>query len=123
MAKEFGIEVYADAEGTVPFTDWLLKLKDAKARAKIAARIDRASHGNFGDWKQVKGAKGVFEMREHYGPGYRIYYAIPGGVVVLLLAGSTKRDQKRMIAAAKVRLSDYFERSKDDDNKDKEEEG
>ncbi len=68
--------------------------------------------GNFGDWKDIKGAKGVFEMREHYGPGYRIFYAVVGKKVVLLLAGSTKKDQKKTIAKAKEYLTDYVERTK-----------
>ncbi len=89
-----------------------MNLKDERAQAKIRARIIRASFGNFGDWKDIKGAKGVFEMRENYGPGYRIFYAVVGKKVVLLLAGSTKKDQKKTIAKAKEYLTDYVERTK-----------
>ena len=55
--------------------------------------------------------KGLFEMREDYGPGYRIYYAIIHGEIVLLLAGSIKADQNKMIAVAAERLADYERRS------------
>lgn len=113
--KQYHIEEYADRNGKTPFKDWLLDLKDAVVRAKLTARIDRASHGNFGDWKRIKNAPGVFEMREHYGPGYRIFYTVIGQKIVLLLAGSLKRDQKKAIAAAKQRLVDYTERQKDND--------
>ncbi|NOY28671.1 MAG: type II toxin-antitoxin system RelE/ParE family toxin [Planctomycetes bacterium] len=112
--KQYGIEEYADRDGKMPFRDWLLRLKDVVARAKLTARIDRAAHGNFGDWKTIKNAPGVFEMREHCGPGYRIFYAVIGQKIVLLLAGSAKRDQKKAIALAKQRLADYEERKKND---------
>ena len=114
MKQMYDIEVYEDAKGKAPFEDWLLKLKDKIAKVKIHARIDRASLGNFGDWKEIKGAKGIFEMREHYGQGYRLFYTIRGKKIVLLLAGSTKKDQNRTIAKAKEYLAEY-ERSQDHD--------
>jgi putative addiction module killer protein len=113
--KKYEVEEYATGEGVKPFGEWLLGLRDSLAKAKLLARINRAAHGNFGDWKSIKNAPGLFEMREHYGPGYRIYYAIVQGKLILLLAGSTKRDQNAMIAAAKKRLADYQERSQDDE--------
>jgi len=91
----------------MPFRDWLLRLKDVVARAKLTARIDRAA-------KAIKNAPGVFEMRVHCGPGYRIFYAMIGQKVILLLAGSAKRDQRKAIALAKQRLADYMERKKND---------
>lgn len=103
----YEIEDYVTPNGKSPFTDWLLDLKDGVARAKLTARIDRAAHGNFGDWKPLTGAKGVFEMRENYGPGYRIFYGIIGRKVILLLAGSAKKDQNRTVAKAKNYLADY----------------
>lgn len=122
--KQYEIEEYVDPGGKKPFGDWLLRLKDAVARAKLTARIDRAAYGNFGDWKAIKNAPGVFEMREHYGPGYRIFYAKVGQKIVLLLAGSTKRDQKKAIAIAKERLAHYAktkhaEREKNDGKESK----
>lgn len=115
--KQYDVEEYVEPDGKVPFREWLLNLKDGTARAKVTARIDRASHGNFGDWKALKNAKGVFEMREHYGPGYRIFYALIGNKMILLLAGSAKKDQKKMIALASRRLLTYEARRKDDDQR------
>tara|TARA_B100000315_G_C14448823_1_gene528119 strand:+ start:695 stop:1033 length:339 start_codon:yes stop_codon:yes gene_type:complete len=109
--QQYDIEEYETITGKAPFGKWLLNLKDEMAQAKIHARIRRASFGNFGDWKDIKGAKGVFEMREHYSPGYRIFYAVVGKKLVLLLAGSTKKDQKKTIAKAKEYLADYLERT------------
>ncbi|MGL4513376.1 MAG: type II toxin-antitoxin system RelE/ParE family toxin [Lacipirellulaceae bacterium] len=117
MIKKYEVEEYVAEDGSAPFGEWITALKDAKARFKLAARIDRAAFGNFGDWKAIAGASGLFEMREHYGPGYRIYYAIDQGKVIVLLAGSTKSDQQKVIATAKARLADHRQRSKEDDEK------
>lgn len=108
----YAIEEYVAANGKSPFAVWYGGLKDKVAKAKLAARIDRAAHGNFGDWKSLSGAKGVFEMREHHGSGYRIFYGLVGGRVILLLAGSTKKDQNKMLAKATEYLADYQKRRK-----------
>ena len=107
MGKQYSVVEYVTTHGKSPFGKWLLGLKDKRAKIKLHARIRRASLGNFGDWKDVKGAKGLFEMREHYGQGYRIFYTIIDNKIILLLAGSTKRDQNRTIAKAKDYLADY----------------
>jgi len=78
------------SNGKSPFSEWLLGLKDERAQAKVRARINRAAFGNFGDWKILKRTKNLFEMREHYNPGYRIFYSFAGRKIILLLAGSTK---------------------------------
>ncbi len=65
--EQYDIEEYETVDGKVPFGEWLLNLKDKMARAKIRARIRRASFGNFGDWKDIKGTQRIFEMRENYG--------------------------------------------------------
>lgn len=86
------------------FDAWLLGLKDRLGKAQIALRLDRAIKGNFGDCEPV--GEGVSEMRIHYGPGYRIYFARRGAVLYLLLIGgdkgSQKRDIKRAIAMART---------------------
>jgi putative addiction module killer protein len=62
------------------------------------ARIDRAGLGNFGDCAPV--GEGVSEMRIHYGPGYRVYFAQRGFEVVILLAGGDKSSQPKDIVRA-----------------------
>lgn len=70
-------------------------------------RIQRLSlTENFGDAKPVD--DGVFEMRIDYGPGYRLYYALRGKELVLLLVGGDKSSQQRDIAKAK-RLNQEYE--------------
>jgi putative addiction module killer protein len=111
MAR-YEIETYIAENGSAPFEIWVHSLRDTKARLVIAARIERASIGDFGDWKSIKGAKGIFEMRIHHAQGFRIFYTIVGQKVVLLLAGSTKQDQDRTIAKAREYLSDYIGKAK-----------
>ena len=65
------------------FGDWLARVKDPRAKAKIAVRINRLAAGNFGDCKAL--GRGVCELRIDWGPGYRVYYAMVGAVCVLLL--------------------------------------
>ena len=78
---------------------WHANLKDARARAKINLRIEQVKLGNFGDFKFV--VDGIYEMRIHYGPGYRIYYTKKDDIVVLLLAGGDKSTQQKDIDKAK----------------------
>jgi putative addiction module killer protein len=74
----------------------------------VLARIRSAELGNFGDHKPLGG--GLFEMRIHYGPGYRLYYARREDVVYLLLMGGSKATQARDIK----RANDMLENSKRD---------
>jgi putative addiction module killer protein len=84
------IEEYVTEDGTSPFTDWLQGLKDTRTRMRLLARLDRASLGNLGDWKALSDAEGMVELRDHYGPGYRLYVSFVGRKIILLLGGSTK---------------------------------
>jgi putative addiction module killer protein len=85
---------------TTAFIDWLTGLRDLQARVRIAKRIDRLAQGNFGDAKSV--GDGVSELRFAFGPGYRVYYTVRGGVVVILLSGGDKGSQARDIERAKA---------------------
>lgn len=83
---------------TEVFDAWFAGLRDKQAEKRIQARIRRAELGNFGDSAPV--GEGVSEMRVHYGPGYRVYYAQRGMEIVILLAGGDKSTQSKDIAAA-----------------------
>ena len=80
------------------FDEWLARLKDEKAKARVAARIDRLAHGNPGDVKPVGGR--VSELRIDYGPGFRVYFTRRGKAVIILLAGGDKGSQEKDIRAA-----------------------
>jgi putative addiction module killer protein len=100
---------YPTASGRDVFGEWLSELRDVRTRAKIVARIDRLSAGNFGDCKALRG--GLFELRIDWGPGYRVYYALAGKEYVLLLGGGDKRKQSSDIKRALEYLKDYRERT------------
>ncbi|MEI6703072.1 MAG: type II toxin-antitoxin system RelE/ParE family toxin [Deltaproteobacteria bacterium] len=53
---------------------------------------------------------GVKELKIDYGPGYRVYYAIDGETVVLLLIGGDKKSQQRDIETAVEYLKSHKER-------------
>lgn len=84
---------------TETFKDWLAKLRDRRAAAKIAARLARLELGNFGDAEPV--GEGVTELRVHFGPGYRVYVVPRGEVLVVALCGGDKSSQDRDIKRAK----------------------
>ena len=85
---------------TDEFDGWLSKLRDAKGKARIAARIRSAEMGNLGDVEPV--GEGISEMRIHYGPGYRVYFKKKGKVLIVLLLGGDKSSQSRDIKKAKA---------------------
>jgi putative addiction module killer protein len=85
---------------TEAFQDWMRSLGDANARSRINARIVRLAGGLFGDVKPV--GDGVSELQIDVGPGYRIYFAQRGRVLVILLCGGDKSSQRRDIARAKA---------------------
>ena len=83
------------------FDAWLSGLKDGmtqKRRSACGAMVgfiaaepllrDGSIVGNLGDIKQV--GEGVFEMREFFGPGWRLYYAQRGAVLIVMLGGGDK---------------------------------
>ena len=82
------------------FDRWLSRLRDRRAVARIAARLDRLASGNPGDAQPV--GDGVSELRINYGPGYRVYFIQRGPVLIILLCGGDKSSQDRDIKQAKV---------------------
>lgn len=91
-----------ELRSTQTFRRWLSGLKDATVRNKVLSRLDRASNGNFGDFKAID--SGLYELRLTFGAGLRIYYTNQNGQVVLLLAGGDKSSQQRDIEKAKAIL-------------------
>ncbi|WP_366143474.1 type II toxin-antitoxin system RelE/ParE family toxin [Rhodoferax sp.] len=72
-------------DGSVPLTDWLSTLRDLQAKTAIRRRIDRFGAGNPGSSRSLR--SGVSELKIDMGPGYRVYYALHGQTIVLLLCG------------------------------------
>lgn len=91
---------------TEAFKDWLFGLKDGLTHRRLARRLEKAQNGNLGDVKPV--CNGVFEMREHFGPGWRMYYVKRGSVLIVMLGGGEKSSQSADVAKA-VKLAATIE--------------
>jgi putative addiction module killer protein len=79
---------------------WLTSGRKPESRCGSSRR----RKGNLGDCASV--GDGIFEMRIHYGPGYRVYFSRRGKVVYLLLCGGgSKSTQKGDIKRAKAMLA------------------
>jgi putative addiction module killer protein len=89
----FELRHYLTPDGKDLIDEWLRQLRDGQGKAAIIRRLNRLEQGNFGDFKPLR--DGVHELRIDVGPGYRVYYARAGKVVMLLLCGGTKRTQDR----------------------------
>jgi putative addiction module killer protein len=85
-------------EQTESFANWHSSLRDLRAKTAIARRIERAQNGNLGDIKPV--GENVSEMRIDIGAGYRVYFTVRKGVLVILLAGGDKSTQQADIQRA-----------------------
>ncbi len=103
------LRVYITEQNCEPFSEWLVSLRDGKARAKIRVRLDRVSQGNLGDCRSV--GEGLQELRIDYGPGYRVYFGQEGAAIVLLLCGGDKNTQAKDIETAKRYWNEYRRRT------------
>lgn len=108
----FKIDYYVTDAGRKPFKEWIEALRDVQGRAKIRIRLDRARLGNLGDNRSI--GEGVHELRINYGPGYRVYYGLEDGRLILLLLGGDKSSQAKDITNAKKFWKDYQGRTNHD---------
>jgi putative addiction module killer protein len=99
-------------EQTIGFDRWLRTLRDREGQLRIRKRLVRLSNGHFGDCKSV--GTGVHELRMFFGPGYRIYFARRGDIVILLLAGGDKDSQADDIVRAKALTEEFDDGNKND---------
>jgi len=83
---------------TDDFDAWLAAITDGSLKSLVLRRIAQARLGNFGDHKWI--GSGVFEMRIHYGSGWRLYYAQEGRYLYLLLSAGSKSSQRKDIQKA-----------------------
>jgi putative addiction module killer protein len=92
---------------TETFRKWRVRLKEDRARAVIASRLDRLAFGNAGDVKPV--GQGISELRVDYGPGYRIYFHKRGNTIMILLCGGDKSTQAKDIKTAQRLAKEWSE--------------
>ena len=91
---------------TAEFDAWLASIKDSMTRIRLAKRLDKAQRGLLGGVEPV--GEGVCEMREFFGPGWRMYFVERKGIIIVMLGGGDKSSQQADIAAA-IALSKSFE--------------
>ncbi|CAM5778862.1 type II toxin-antitoxin system RelE/ParE family toxin [Ottowia pentelensis] len=83
---------------TEHFTQWINGLRDLPTRIRLLRRLGKAARGQLGDVKPV--GQGVWEMREFFGPGWRMYYVRQGGTLIVMLGGGDKASQQADIRHA-----------------------
>jgi putative addiction module killer protein len=83
---------------TPQFDQWMSGIRDGMTARRLQTRLRKAMLGNLGDVKPV--GSGVWEMRESFGPGWRMYYVLRGAVLVVMLGGGDKSSQKADIGKA-----------------------
>ncbi len=106
----YEIRHYLTPNGKDIFMEWRRKLRDTAAKIVVDRRVNRMELGNFGDHKFCR--DGVWELRIDTGPGYRVYYALTGTEIVLLLTGGDKHTQARDIDHACEYWLDWQERTR-----------
>jgi len=106
MVEPYEIQEYVGPEGKNPFRDWFDKLGH-QSMVRVTARIQRMRLGNLGDNRHL--GKGLAEARIDLGPGYRIYYGIAAGRLILLVGGGDKSSQSRDISKAFRHWQKYLE--------------
>ena len=87
----YEVRYYLTDAGHDVFVDWVERLRDETAKLAVARRVNRLGAGNFGDHAYCR--EGVWELRIDVGAGYRVYYAIAGRAVLMLLGAGNKRSQ------------------------------
>jgi putative addiction module killer protein len=108
----YEIRHYLTVDGKDVFLDWMRQLPDVGARIAIDRRVNRIELGNFGDHKFCR--DGVWEMRVDVGAGYRVYYAIAGKQIILLLCAGNKRSQQADIKRACSYWGEWQTRASDE---------
>jgi putative addiction module killer protein len=106
---EIAIRSFVETSGRVPFQIWLDAL-DRQAQAKIDVALYRLTQGNRSHVKGLGGS--VAELKVDFGPGYRVYFGQDGDVLIILLAGGTKKRQREDIMTAKARWVEYKARKR-----------
>lgn len=102
--RQWEIQKYILDNGVCPFDEWFNTL-DVQTQARIDVRLDRVRLGNLGDTKSV--GEGIYELRFHFGSGYRVYFGIIRKQIILLLVGGDKKRQNKDIKMAQKLWNAY----------------
>lgn len=96
---------------TEDFELWINHLRDRPTRIRLLRRLEKAQRGLLGDVSSV--GEGVFEMREFFGPGWRMYYLHQADAIIIMLGGGDKSSQSDDIKAAKLLAAQVREEEND----------
>lgn len=102
------VEEYIREDASNPYKQWFDSLS-AQAAAKVTVAKLRMTLGNT---SSIKWFDGMGEYVIDWGPGYRIYLAKDGDMLIVLFGGGTKRGQQRDIDKARALLVEYKARKK-----------
>lgn len=97
------VEEYIREDGSSPYQVWFEGL-DVQAAAKVAVAKVRLQLGNTSN---VEWFRGIGECKIDWGPGYRIYLMQDGATLLILLGGSSKKNQQKAIEQALVLRAEY----------------
>ncbi|MBR1424052.1 type II toxin-antitoxin system RelE/ParE family toxin [bacterium] len=100
---------YTTNDGRCPYDEWLTSL-DNKIKSIIENRIERLIDGLYGDCKKLSNSS-LSELRFFIGKGYRVYFKDLTNILVIIIAGSDKKNQKQIIKQAENYLKDFIERN------------
>ena len=81
------------------FDHQLNQLRDRSTRTRLLRRLEKAQRGLLGDVNSV--GDGVYEMREFFGSGQRMYYLQLDKTLIIMLGGGNKSSQAKDIVAAR----------------------
>ena len=90
---------------TQQFSTWLNSIRNQRDKFRLLIRLDRTSRGNLGNIKSL--GAGLFEMREFFGPGWRMYFFEPHKGQLIMLSAGTKASQARDIFRPKHTMQEF----------------
>ncbi|MBO6088233.1 type II toxin-antitoxin system RelE/ParE family toxin [bacterium] len=100
---------YTATNGKCPFREWLDTLDNIEQKIITRRLLRLAQYDNFGDCKSLQNSE-LSELRFITNKGYRVYYKELDTIIVLILAGGDKSDQKRTIDKANKYYYEFKER-------------
>lgn len=101
---------YKTIKNRCPYDEWLNTL-DNKTKSIIENRLERIRDGLYGNHRRLANSE-LSELKIDLAKGYRIYYKDLSNIIIIIIAGSDKGSQKRVIKLAEGYLKDFIERNK-----------
>lgn len=98
---------YEDSHGEAPFKEWLSNIKDKTTKNRLLQELTKLELGLLGDPKSLGG--GLYEKRIKLTTAYRFYYGYHNKELIIMLAGSDKKNQTKQITKARGYWEDYKE--------------